>query len=58
MLFLRKALEINLPLVFSQRNPKTERSTSRKRYEGYKKAKTLREAKKLKASTATPQSRS
>jgi len=50
MLFLRKALEINLPLVFSQRNPKTERSTSRKRYEGYKKAKTLREAKKLKAS--------
>ena len=50
MLFLRKALEINLPLVFQQRNPKAERTKSRMRYEGYKKAKTLREAKKLKAS--------
>ena len=42
MLFLRKALEINLPLVFQQRNPKAERTQSRMRYEGYKKAKTLR----------------
>jgi len=50
MLFLRKALEINLPLVFQQRNPKLARTLSRQRYEGYKKATTLREAKKLKAS--------
>ena len=49
MLFLRKALEIDLPLVFQQRNPKKVRSSSRHRYEEYKKAKTIREAKKLKA---------
>ena len=49
MLFLRKALEINLPLVFQQRNPKLTRTSSRKRYEEYKKAKNLREAKQLKA---------
>jgi hypothetical protein len=52
MLFLRKALEINLPLVFQQRNPKLGRTLSRQRYEDYKKATTLRAAKKLKASWA------
>ena len=52
MLFLRKAMEIDLPLVFQQRNPKQAQTSSRQRYEGYKKARTLREAKTLKASWA------
>jgi hypothetical protein len=52
MLFLRKAMEIDLPLVFQQRNPKLGRTLSRKRYEDYKKATTLRGAKRLKASWA------
>ena len=52
MLFLRKAMEIDLPLVFQQRNPKQTQTSSRQRYEGYKKARTLREAKTLKASWA------
>ena len=50
MLFLRRALEFNLSLVFNELGPKTGRSTSRKRCEGYKKAKTPREARKLRAS--------
>ena len=42
-------MEIDLPLVFQQRNPKQQRTLSRRRYDDYKKATTLREAKKLKA---------
>jgi len=39
--FLKIAFELKLPMVMQQRNPKTQRSTSRARYEKYKSAKTL-----------------
>ena len=45
--FLKIAFELKLPMVMQQRNPKTQRSTSRARYEKYKSAKTLWEAKEL-----------
>ena len=45
--FLKIAFELKLPMVMQQRNPKTQRSTSRARYEKYKSAKTLWKAKKL-----------
>ena len=48
VLFLRKSMEIDLPLVFQQRNPKQAQTFSRQRYEGFKKERALREAKMLK----------
>jgi hypothetical protein len=45
--FLQTALEMNLPMVMQQRNPKRAQSVSRQRYEKYKSGKTLREVKNL-----------
>ena len=45
--FLRMALEINLPCEVQQRNPKREKSDSRKRYEKYKYGDTLKQIKDL-----------
>ena len=45
--FLRQAYEFDLPLVMTQRNPKSKDSLSRHRYELYKSARNLREAVKL-----------
>jgi len=45
--FLKTALEVNLPMVMQQRNPKRDHSVSRHRYEKYKSGKTLREVKGL-----------
>ena len=45
--FLRTALELNLPMVMQQRNPKRQHSESRARYEKYKSGRTLREVKNL-----------
>ena len=45
--FLKTALELNLPMVMQQRNPKMSNTSSRARYERYKRATTLREAKRL-----------
>ena len=45
--FLKTALEMNLPMVMQQRNPKRAQSASRHRYEKYKAGKTLREVKNL-----------
>ena len=45
--FLKTALQLNLPLVMQQRNPKRQHSESRRRYEKYKAGKTLRELKTL-----------
>ena len=45
--FLRYAFEHNVPLEMQQRNPKLPQSKSRRRYEKYKLARTLREAKKM-----------
>ena len=45
--FLRKAFEIDLPMVMTQRNPKATGTVSRRRYESYKVARSLREATKL-----------
>ena len=45
--FLKTALEMNLPMVMQQRNPKRAQSASRHRYEKYKSEKTLREVKNL-----------
>ena len=49
--FLKMAMELGLPLVLQQRNPKQVRdgkpSSSRARYEKYKSAKTLRQIKQL-----------
>jgi transposase InsO family protein len=41
---LNDAFRRDLPVIFVQRNPKTATSKSRKRYESYKSARTLREA--------------
>ena len=45
--FLRMALKINLPCEVQQRNPKREKSDSRKRYEKYKHGSTLKQIKEL-----------
>jgi transposase InsO family protein len=45
--FLKTALDLNLPLVMQQRNPKRQQSESRRRYEKYKTGKSLRDVKKL-----------
>ena len=43
--FLRQAYELDLPMLMTQRNPKT--GASRQRYESYKSARCLRDAMKL-----------
>ena len=45
--FLRYAFEYDVPLEMQQKNPKRPQSKSRARYERYKLARTLREAKQM-----------
>ena len=45
--FLRYAFEYDVPMEMQQRNPKRDQSKSRARYEKYKLARTLREAKEM-----------